>query len=651
MIFSGLYKTTKPSFYTLRLATFCCWAIGSLATLQKNQAQNINIAVQNVSVACQMCMDLTMTATSTNFGCSSWVIDLTYNPAAVSAPIVTVNPLFNDNIYYTTIVNTTSNERLLLSNVLNPPTAPFQITATPIRLATICFSVNNAAISPNFSIINTETYVANQAFTTLLAYPAIVQPNFPTLLNPTTFSPSLSSASAQMATLQWAAIAAAANCQVRYKTLASSSWTEISLAGNATSIILEGLTTCTTYEAQLRAVCANGNNNNYGSSVIFNTLSAADWTLPPAIRTCDAPLNLNNYLSGNTGGTWSGLGVSSNLFNPAGLAPGNYAVTYTIGAGNCQNALTQNLSVSASPNAQWTVPAAWSNCGNAIDLNTLLTGSTGGTWSGSHTSGNSFIPLGISPGTYELTYTVGSGTCATSQTQSVSVVPCTPLGTPLRCRMWLQGAYQTSTSIMTQHLRTANLLPLRQPYYAAPWYYSGEDSVINAAQLPATMVDWVLLELCNPNTNEIIARKAGCLLANGTVGDVWGNDKLYFNAPAGDYRLLVRHRNHIALASATVVTLPNSESYDFGADNQCLGGNAQTIALGTNNTAPYALAAGDMDGNGVVNVADFNVFATQSGPVNQYHTADVSLNGISSVYDFNLYQPNNSRIAMPLLRY
>lgn len=60
-------------------------------------------------------------------------------------------------------------------------------------------------------------------------------------------------------------------------------------------------------------------------------------TLCNSVSEGNTTLNLNNLLGTSTlGGVWSGVGVSGNTFSGAGLAAGNYFVTYTISAtANC----------------------------------------------------------------------------------------------------------------------------------------------------------------------------------------------------------------------------------------------------------------------------------------------------------------------------
>ncbi len=145
------------------------------------------------------------------------------------------------------------------------------------------------------------------------------------------------------------------------------------------------------------------------------------WTLPSPMCSGAASINLNTLITGNTGGTWSGPGVTGNTFSPAGLS-GNQSITYTY-TPLCGSPvfLTQSISVLASGvgNPTWTSTSVCSNQGT-IDLNTLITGTTGGTWSGTGVTGSNFDP---SAGTQSITYTLGSGTCAQTSTQTLTVNP------------------------------------------------------------------------------------------------------------------------------------------------------------------------------------------------------------------------------------
>ena len=145
----------------------------------------------------------------------------------------------------------------------------------------------------------------------------------------------------------------------------------------------------------------------------------SSWTVPAALCSGDAAINLNPLITGTTGGTWSGNGVTGNTFNPSGLS-GDISVTYTVGSGSCASSASNTIQVLINSNASWTIPPAMCSGDAAINLNSQITGTTGGTWTGSGITGNSFNPNGLS-GSISITYSVGSGTCANTSTQNITV--------------------------------------------------------------------------------------------------------------------------------------------------------------------------------------------------------------------------------------
>lgn len=70
--------------------------------------------------------------------------------------------------------------------------------------------------------------------------------------------------------------------------------------------------------------------------------------------------------------------------------------------------------------ANWTAPAPMCPTSPALNLNLLVTGNAGGTWSGTGVTGSVFDPTGLN-GTYSITYTVGTSPCIISQSHDIQV--------------------------------------------------------------------------------------------------------------------------------------------------------------------------------------------------------------------------------------
>lgn len=219
-------------------------------------------------------------------------------------------------------------------------------------------------------------------------------------------------------------------------------------------------------------------------------------------------------------------------------------------------------------------------------------------------------------------------------------------------RLFLEGPYDPATGLMSTFFVDEGIMPLVQPYARPPWAYVGTEGVTNVADYPQNMTDWVLVELRDADDDMlVIEQKAGLLLSDGHVIDVETGGGIPFdNAVFGeDYHIVVRHRNHLAVMSASTVTLPNpSAPYDFSIAVEQAIGNAQQTEV---DTGIFALYGGDFDSNGVFTVQDFNVYFSQVALINQYVDGDCTIDTNVSIADFNVYFGNSSIIGVSQIRY
>ncbi|MBD3637732.1 MAG: gliding motility-associated C-terminal domain-containing protein [Crocinitomicaceae bacterium] len=154
-------------------------------------------------------------------------------------------------------------------------------------------------------------------------------------------------------------------------------------------------------------------------SIIITVTSTANasWTNPGVICEADGPIDLSILITGDPGGVWSGTGVTGSTFDPTGLS-GPVSVTYSVGSPPCNDSNTQDITVTSNPSASWTPPTGLCTASPLFDLNTAISGTTGGTWSGTGITGSNFDP---SVGTQSITYTVGSGSCQQTSTQTITI--------------------------------------------------------------------------------------------------------------------------------------------------------------------------------------------------------------------------------------
>ncbi len=181
--------------------------------------------------------------------------------------------------------------------------------------------------------------------------------------------------------------------------------------------------------------------------------------------------------------------------------------------------------------------------------------------------------------------TLASGGTFTSS--SVSSF-CVSSGIAVQPRVFLGGAY--TGSLMSDALRSGGLLPLVEPYTAAGWSLMGGGGESTTAPVLAVsgnnaIVDWVVVELRSPAApHAVIASKAALLQADGDVVATNGTAAVGFDLPAGNYRIAVRHRNHLGVMSGSAVALSaNATVVDFTVPTTATyGTNAQRNVGGVN---------------------------------------------------------------------
>lgn len=254
--------------------------------------------------------------------------------------------------------------------------------------------------------------------------------------------------------------------------------------------------------------------------------------------------------------------------------------------------------------------------------------------------------------TITLTATANPNTTPRTATVTVSAtglpsqnITVTQTGLSIQVTLLLEGAY-AAQGLMNTALKAGALLPLAQPYNVAPWNYEGTE---NVAAIPADVVDWVLVELRQAATPEaalpattLSGWPRACLLkSNGTIVGTDGVTPPSLGNPTitGNLYVIIRHRNHIAIMSATGMALTGGNYvYNFtDAITKAHGGAAgyKEIAAGF-----FGMVSGDPDGDGDISVLDFSEWATDFGKTASYLPADMDADGEVSVLDFSKWATN-----------
>jgi hypothetical protein len=204
-------------------------------------------------------------------------------------------------------------------------------------------------------------------------------------------------------------------------------------------------------------------------------------------------------------------------------------------------------------------------------------------------------------------------------------------------KVFLEGPYNGTG--MNTTLNTNNLIPLNSndAYSTSTYGYTAS----TVTSIPnADIIDWVLLELrtgTNPDTK--VSTRAAFLKSDGTLVDTTGSSPVQFtNLSEGNYYIVIRHRNHLAVMSKDSVALSGSSSlYDFtAAQDQAYGTNPMKALDGGGG---FGMIAGNNDGDLIILPSDYNAVGNNLTHIG-YEIADHNMSGVVLTDDYN-YVANN----------
>lgn len=214
------------------------------------------------------------------------------------------------------------------------------------------------------------------------------------------------------------------------------------------------------------------------SQTVFVKNADVHFTGLDSIYTCGIIVN-DTLIGYPAGGTFSGTGVTNNIFSTTALKPGTYVISYTYtDSTGCTIVRTKNVVISGINVTYSGLSAAYCSAANSV---TLAPSPVGGTFSGSGIVGNIFTPSLADIGQQDITYTfIDSNTCvyevvkstlvkATPQPDFIGLDPVhcssdlrdTLVGTPLGGSFsgsGISGNYFTPTSL------SQNLYTIRYTY-------------------------------------------------------------------------------------------------------------------------------------------------------------------------------------------
>jgi hypothetical protein len=212
----------------------------------------------------------------------------------------------------------------------------------------------------------------------------------------------------------------------------------------------------------------------------------------------------------------------------------------------------------------------------------------------------------------------------------------------LSVKVLLDGPYVSATQLMNDNLRAQGLLPTTEPFTALGFDRVADNGATTVAPSLLTttgnnaVVDWVFVELRSPNAPyDVLATR--CLLLQRD-GDVMRTDvaSTQFRMPGnpGQYRIAVRHRNHLGIMTANQVTLSTSSATidltlsataAYGTDARKVVGTRMVMWAG--NAVPDAQVKYTGSGNDRDPVLQAVGGAVPTNTISGYHVTDLNLDG------------------------
>ncbi|MCD4650863.1 MAG: C10 family peptidase, partial [Candidatus Cloacimonetes bacterium] len=200
---------------------------------------------------------------------------------------------------------------------------------------------------------------------------------------------------------------------------------------------------------------------------------------------------------------------------------------------------------------------------------------------------------------------------------------------------YLEGAYDTATN--SQMLNINGTLPLTSPYIDG----------LTVGAIPADIVDWVYVQLRATPTGAIVYGASYLLQDDGFIVDELGNP-VGSDIPAGDYYVVVMHRNHLAAMSSVSHTFDNSMSQicNLTLDDACYTGSTTNAGVKLLETGVYGLIAGETTDpagtGGTITDPDKGLINTGSG-TSGYRLADINFSATVTDPDKGFINLNSGR--------
>ncbi len=199
----------------------------------------------------------------------------------------------------------------------------------------------------------------------------------------------------------------------------------------------------------------------------------------------------------------------------------------------------------------------------------------------------------------------------------------------LTAEVFLQAAMNAGGDGMDANLNDMGYLPHDQPYTMTPYNYGGTEQ---SPDMPADIVDWVMVQLRDVVTMEVISERAALVRENGDIVDMDGVSPVVFEAPSDWYYIDVCHRNHLDVITDAPMDCTDGTGH---CDFRYLGDTQGMVEV---SGGMFAMMQGDVNGDNLVKYNGSNNdknailgavgITTPNNVVPGYNRYDVNMDGV-----------------------
>lgn len=188
-----------------------------------------------------------------------------------------------------------------------------------------------------------------------------------------------------------------------------------------------------------------------------------------------------------------------------------------------------------------------------------------------------------------------------------TILKLTPRNLRIAPKVFLEGPFDATSSLMDNTLATSGYLPSTEPYTALPEFnHSNGGETVDANVFESAdqdaIVDWVMVELrLGSDNTQAVATRAALLQRDGDIVDLDGISPVSFrNWAADEYWVVIRHRNHIPIMSVSSLML----SFDVTTVDFTTGNAFGTDAQKSLGSGSFGMFAGDINSTQTVDAGD-----------------------------------------------